>query len=505
MNTADAASGHSQTNGLTAAASRVHPLLAIVLIAAAIRLPLAFWPNTHHNDEIFQYLEPAWRMLGHDSIVSWEWREGMRGWLLPTLMAGPVAIGDWLIPGGMGAFVLPRLVATIASLSIVVSAWTFGARVSRTHAMIAGFVTAIWFELFYFAPHVLGEPLATAMLLPAALLLTRTAPSQRDLAAAGALLALTLLFRFQYAPAVATLVVAACWRHWNKIAPMLVGGVAMLMVSTAADAAHGAVPFAWLVTNVQQNLLLNRAADFGVTSAIAYAGSFWFMWSIAIVPLAFFIVRGWKYSTELGWVAVVNIAFHSLIDHKEYRFIFLSVTLLIIVAALGSVDWIVMLRTKPQWRRWSVPIVASGWVCASAVLAMTGTMPGYWMRGIGAAKLTSKLRADPQVCGLALYDVPVFLMPGRERLAGRVPLYAFYSSDPLATGHLTAIAPKASPAFNRILVYRSMEKEVPSNFTERGCEIVSGAEVCIFARDGGCEADAAASFEINDVMTRAGL
>jgi hypothetical protein len=86
-----------------------------------------------------------------------------------------------------------------------------------------------------------------------------------------------------------------------------------------------------------------------------------------------------------------------------------------------------------------------------------------------------------------------------------VPLYAFYSSDPLATGHLTAIAPKASPAFNRILVYRSMEKEVPSNFTERGCEIVSGAEVCIFARDGGCEADAAASFEINDVMTRAGL
>src|ERR1700722_10406628 len=160
MNTAAAASGHSQANGLTAATLRVHPLAAILLIAAAIRLPLAFWPNTHHNDEIFQYLEPAWRMLGHDSIVSWEWRDGMRGWLLPTLLAGPVAVGDWLIPGGMGAFVLPRLVAATASLSIVVSAWMFGARVSRTHAIIAGFVTAIWFELAYFAPHVLGEPLA---------------------------------------------------------------------------------------------------------------------------------------------------------------------------------------------------------------------------------------------------------------------------------------------------------------------------------------------------------
>jgi hypothetical protein len=152
-----------------------------------------------------------------------------------------------------------------------------------------------------------------------------------------------------------------------------------------------------------------------------------------------------------------------------------------------------------------VPIVASAWVSVSAVLVMTGWMPAYWMRGIGAAKLTSNLRADPQMCGLALYDVPIFLMPSRDRLAGRVPLYALYSSDPLAAGHLATIAPKASSAFNRILVYRSMQKELPADFTVRRCETVSGAEVCILARDGGCEADAASSFEINEVLTRADL
>ena len=505
MSTADAASQRSQTDNLTAAASRVHPLLAIVLIAATLRLALAFWPNVQHNDEIFQYIEPAWRMLGHDSIVPWEWRYGMRGRLLPTLMAGPVAVGDWLVPGGMGAFVLPRLVVATASLSIVVSAWTFGARVSRTHAMIAGFVTAIWFELVYFAPHTLGEPLATALLLPAALLLTRTAPSRRELAAAGALLALTVLFRFQYAPAVATLVIATCWRHWNRIAPMTIGGVAMLMVSAAADAAHGAVPFAWLVVNVRQNLLLDRASDFGVTPGITYFASFWFMWSIAIVPLAFTIVRGSRHAPELMWIAIVNVAFHSLIGHKEYRFIFLSVTLLIIVAALGSVDWIAMLRTRARWGRWSVAILAGGWLGVSAILGMTGTMPVYWMNGIAPAKLTSELRADPQMCGVALYDVPIFLVPGRSRLGARTPLYALISRDPLAAGHLAAIAPKASSAFNRILVYRSMAKELPPDFTARGCEIVNGEEICIFARDGGCDADAASSFQINDVMTRAGL
>src|ERR1700742_2221827 len=88
-------------DGRVAEKSGVHPLVLILLFAGAIRLPLAFWPNTHHNDEIFQYFEPAWRMLGHESIVSWEWRCGMRGWLLPTLLSGPVAIGDWLMPGGM--------------------------------------------------------------------------------------------------------------------------------------------------------------------------------------------------------------------------------------------------------------------------------------------------------------------------------------------------------------------------------------------------------------------
>src|ERR1700733_1652417 len=269
MTMANPAAERSGTNGMSFIGLRVHPLTAILLLAAAIRLPVAFWQNFHHPDEIFQYLEPAWRMLGHDSIVSWEWRYGTRGWLLPTVMAGPVAIGDWLVPGGMGAFVLPRLLAATASLSIVVSAWAFGARISRIHAIVAGFVAAIWFEFVYFAPHTLGESLATATLLPAALLLTRATPSPRDLMGGGALLALTILFRFQYAPAVATLVIGTCWRHWARMIPITVGGVAVLAVGAVVDAAHGAVPFAWLVANVGLNLLRDRAAEFGVMPVTA--------------------------------------------------------------------------------------------------------------------------------------------------------------------------------------------------------------------------------------------
>ena len=490
-------------SSLTLPIVRFHPLAALLLMAAAIRLPLAFWPNVLHPDEIFQYLEPAWRMLGHESIVSWEWRYGIRGWLLPSLMAGPVGLGDWVAPGGTGAFVMPRLVAALASLSIVASAWYFGARISRTHAIIAAFVAAVWFELVSFAPHTLGESLAAAVILPAALLLTRPSVSQRHLAVGGAMLALAVVFRFQYAPAIAVLALGACWKHWRNLIPLAAGGLAALALSGLADAAHGAVPFAWLIANVQQNLLHDRAAEFGVTPAITYLYSFWMMWSAAIVLLLFAIRQGWRHAPLLLAAAVANIAFHSMIGHKEYRFIFLSVVLLILLAALGSADWIQWLRAKRgAWRRLALPAVAGGWALISGLLATTGTMPDNWMRGAGAAQLAAALRDDPALCGLALYKTPFHLLPGRDRLVGRSPLYALHPADPLAGGDLAAAAHKVAPAFNRILARRDSAADLPAGFSQRDCASVGGADVCIFARSGGCDGAAAAPFVLNDVLVR---
>jgi phosphatidylinositol glycan class B len=483
---------------------RLYPLVVILLLAAALRLPLAFWPNVHHPDEIFQYLEPAWRMLGHESIITWEWRYGMRSWLLPSIMVGPVAIGDWIAPGGIGAFVLPRILVAAASLSIVASAWAFGARVSRTHSILAGFVAAIWFEFVYFAPHTLSEPLATAAVLPAAWLLTRNAPSSRDLVLGGALAALAFLFRFQYAPAIAVLVLGACWHHWKRLPPLALGGAAILAVGGAIDVAHGAVPFSWLVANIEQNLLHDRAAEFGTEPAATYIALLWNRWSIVVVPLSFAIFRGYRHAPLLFWVALTDFAFHSLIAHKEPRFIFLSMSVLIIIAALGSADW-VLYWSRFAWRRLAGLAIAGGWVAASAALAATGEWPEQWMHGIGAARLASELKADPQMCGLALYDVYVFQLAGRDRLAGDTPLFAFYARDPLAGVQLSDVTRDASRAFNRILAPRSVEKELPANFTARDCDSVGGAQVCIFVRDGTCDTAAASSFAPNDVLKRMNL
>src|SRR5262249_50271435 len=161
---------------------------------------------------------------------------------------------------------------------IVVSAWFFGARVSRMHAIIAALVAAIWFEVVYFAPHTLGEPLATALIVPAALLLTG-GPSEKRLVIGGGLLPLAFLLRLQYAPAMSVFALGACWRQWRNAIPLVAGGLVVLLLAALADVAHGVVPFDWLILNIKQNLLQDRASEFGVASPAAYIYLLSAIWS----------------------------------------------------------------------------------------------------------------------------------------------------------------------------------------------------------------------------------
>jgi hypothetical protein len=484
-------------------ATRYGALCAVLLLAAAVRLPLAFWPNIVHADEIYQYLEPAWRLLGHQGVVTWEWRDDIRSWFLPTLFAGPVALGDWLAPGGWGAFVVPRLVAGFASLSIVVTAWHFGARLSRAHAIVAALAAAVWFELVYFAPHTLSEALATAVILPAALLLTGE-PTRNRLFASGALLALALVWRFQYAPAMAVFVLAACWRDLRNATPLIAGACVVLAAAGAVDAIHGSVPFAWLVQNIRQNLVHERASEFGAAPALDYVHVTATLWSGAMLLMLLAILRGRRHVPLLVVAAVVNLVFHSMIVHKEYRFIFLSIVLLIIAAGLGSVDWVQMLRKHAGWRSWALPLVCAGWVLLSLGLACGNhLMRDNWMRGTGEAQLAAELDTDPEFCGLALYGMQDPFVLGRGLLAVGRPVYSFHPFDPAASGRLTVLLKEQQPAFNRIIGPLSVASELPANFTMRGCALASHeTTACIFARRGACDAAKTSPFGINDVLVR---
>ncbi len=69
-------------------------LLAICLLAVAIRASvMTLLPSILHPDERM-WLEAANRLVNHQGLTTWDFQVGERSWLWPGLMAGFMAIGQ---------------------------------------------------------------------------------------------------------------------------------------------------------------------------------------------------------------------------------------------------------------------------------------------------------------------------------------------------------------------------------------------------------------------------
>src|SRR5688572_18121534 len=58
-------------------------LAALLLLGVALRVWACFWDPPLHPDEYFQYVEPAWWRWTGVGSETWEWRDGLRSWVLP--------------------------------------------------------------------------------------------------------------------------------------------------------------------------------------------------------------------------------------------------------------------------------------------------------------------------------------------------------------------------------------------------------------------------------------
>lgn len=473
-------------------------LLALALV---LRLAVLTIATPAHPDEVFQYLETAHRLLFGHGVVTWEWREGMRGWLMPFLVAGPMWLGDRLAPGSGLYLVLPKLVMTLASLGAVVVGWRMGAQVSRLHAQVAGFVAAIWFDLVYFAPHAMSETAGVVLILPAAwLLVDRPRWTFLRLASAAALLTVAVSIRFQYGPAVVALVIAACVvdvrRCWL---PVLVGGVVGLLPSVVSDLAMGAVPFQWVIENVRLNLVENRAASFSSSGPLGYGPEIWPRMALWAVPLVVLAGLGARRYPALAWMAVVNLVFHSLIAHKEYRFILLTTFTAVLLAALGTVDWVNHeARVKgPRAGRARLRFLLVVWLVASLSCA-SGGFRSQWLKFRPEMQLATQLRADPALCGLAVYRHDWSMTGGYAYLHRNTPMLLFYDSR-----HPAADLAATTDGFNTIMTSPDRAPELPAAFAPLACEGRGPWRMCLYRRPGPCTAGAQ-NFEISTVLRRIG-
>lgn len=467
-------------------------------LALLLRLLAMVPSNYHHPDEIWQYLEPAHRLVFGHWVVAWEYRDGIRTWLIPALLAMPMRLGAWLAPDGGLTLALPRLMLVLLSLSTVACATGMGMRLSRLHGAMAGVVAAIWAELVYFGPRAMSEPVAMALFFPAALLLTRPLAQRTRATYAGAGLLLGLCFsaRFQLAPALFVLAAWACGLRWRAWLWLTAGGLLGLGVDAAVDMlVAGQPPLRWIYANFHINLVEQKSASFGTKPAYWYLTRICNQWRLAalgIVPLAILGAR--RYPVLLA-VALVNLLMHSLIPHKEYRFVLLSTTLLVVLAAFGTVDALQRRAAgdEPRLQRLCGQALLL-WLLASLLVATTGPVKRYWKSGRPLIAAMQLAGADPDTCGMALYRPPNPLSAAYALYGRQTPIYLFDTRD----DHAAALRYRS--AYDTVLSVAQAPPLAPE-YALLGC---SSKAYCVYRRAGGCTGEVPREYEVNAVLTRLG-
>jgi phosphatidylinositol glycan class B len=316
------------------------PVIVSLSVALAIRLVVAVaFPNYYAPDEIFQYLEQAHRLVFGQGYVPWEFQVGLRSWLIPLLLAGPMALAHWLSPAPAAGLMLIRILLCLASLPIVWCATKWGERFhGRTGAWIAGLVTALWPDLWLMAPHPLEEALSTDILIPA-IYLVETSRGQKNLthvAWAGFLLGLTFVLREQLAPAVAVAGIFLCGRNAQRW--LLAIPIAALPVLCAGllDWYSWGEMFRSFWMNIYLNIILGVSNHyFDSDPPSYYALNLLYDWLWSALFIAWFAWLGARKLPVAGLAAVITIGVHCCIAHKELRFIFPAMALLVPLAAIG--------------------------------------------------------------------------------------------------------------------------------------------------------------------------
>jgi len=142
-------------------------LAAICAVAIAARLALAFLvPSIAHPDQVFQMLEQAHRLVYGYGIVPWEFREGVRSWILPGVFAVIFKASDVVVRVPGAYWIGSTVFLALLSLAPILCGygWAYRLRGERAAILTAAFV-AVWFELAYFASKSLSEVIAAHLLL----------------------------------------------------------------------------------------------------------------------------------------------------------------------------------------------------------------------------------------------------------------------------------------------------------------------------------------------------
>lgn len=457
---------------------------SVMALAVVLRFVASIPFMVGWYDEIWQYLEPAWHLIEGPWVQTWEYRYGIRSWLLPQLVSGPMALGLALNPTGDWHLWFPRLTAAAISLTVVGCATRLGLRISRLHGLLAGVVSATWFELIFYAPRIQAETISFSLFMGAVWILfgrPTNALTFKHYFAAGLMLSLTVLLRAQHGPMVILFALYVMrFDVKGKWFPTILGAVFGLLADVLANVSVGQPPLLWVWESYRIIIIEDRVSLYSSSPFWTYISMIGFYWGLILTPAILMLaLRGRKHYPILFWIAAFNIVLHSFISHKEYRFIMASTGVFVILAALGTAD---VIRNAPKYKTMKIVLASLFiWVAGSAALANFYFKP-YWSfltELSNVHETANKEHATANGCGFAIFS-PNASVAGSYALYRRDrPIYAFDSAKVLAEN---------SASFNVILTRKELLPSIPSTYKLQSCGDpgMSDTPACVLVRDGAC-------------------
>ncbi|WP_374414672.1 hypothetical protein [Novosphingobium colocasiae] len=470
--------------------------MTVVLAGLALRAWQFSLTDIGYSDELMQYLEQANRIVTGQGLIPWESRAGLRNALIPQLLAGPVWLGHAIAPGTLLAVGLARATFLLLTLIALPAAWRIGSYHSRGAALAALTVVSLWWESALFSQLLLSESLGAALVLAGAALLLDPEPRRARLAGAGLLLGLAVLVRLQYAPAAAVLALTALRADRARWVPVLGGAVLALVLGALSDLAAGAVPYGWAAVTVRLNLGEGIAARFGTLPADAYLT----MLNTHLAPVGLAIGLAALCAPArlrpLLWAALANLVMHSLIGHKEYRFVWLTTLCLLVLAATGTVWLIERARGGRPAGLPQAALVCLGWALLSVWSAQVTGGAGAYRGGGAVARLADSAARDPRTCAIAFpFEYKSQLVPAL--LATPRPLLLI--PEGVMTGR-TAMPPAVTRAANALLLARGAG---PAGYRLERCEPGAHGFPCLYRRPGTCAP--AGAYGYQETLQRIGM
>ncbi len=309
----------------------------------------------HYPDEIFQYLEQGHRLAFGYGNIPWEYRHGVRSWILPGLIS--VLLQPFRIPGLDNPHIyVPAIKIFFSALSVscIYASFVIVRKFSSERAaLVAAWFTCFWYELIYFAGKATPETLA-AYCLVSALALAVSQPGAVRAACIGFLCVFSTALRLQYLPLALIVLVFSLFQLDR---PKRIGAMVVFLAGIALAGLLDYVTWggfwASYYLNYRYNVVYRISWYFGMQSRLYYinalrlssGGLFLLVLPPSLLPSL--IKKTWL---PLLCVLAVIVP-HSLPMHKEYRFMFAAIPFFCMLTAVVLTDGLAGIGDKSHLGR----------------------------------------------------------------------------------------------------------------------------------------------------------